>query len=426
MKKRIIIIFISLLSVMPVFAQLQASGVYRIANATTQFGMDVPKRTTILNYATGDVYVLMKNENATTTLSGLILGTDYVDLQLWQGNIFATYLNQPVLTTSSPTFSGLTVNSQIISNGMVPPTTTNYTLGTSLLEWSMIYSQGIAISNGLGVHGYIHNYAYEIIDSTLTVAQGIKAASFTKTGGTPSQFLKADGSVDGTAYIPLSGSNAIGGSLAPIGVGAYDLGTLSYYWNRVYANNFISNVATGTQPYAAISTTLNTNLNADLLDGQHGSYYLDYNNIVNTPIASIPEYIGMKQYSQSDHHLDTDTIYYSLRLADTTVQSGALTYSDTYDKFVIGVNGDYQIMYSFTFTTTSTNLDLIEFKIFNGNTLLIRKDKFIANNTYTYSITIVTTSKLTANSLISLHISHQGSGGVISIFFMSASIKKLN
>ncbi len=37
----------------------------------------------------------------------------------------------------------------------------------------------------------------------------------------------------------------------------------------VTAPNFISNVATGTQPYATASDTLNTNLNADMLDSKH-------------------------------------------------------------------------------------------------------------------------------------------------------------
>lgn len=41
----------------------------------------------------------------------------------------------------------------------------------------------------------------------------------------------------------------------------------------IQAPNYISSVATGTQPYACTSTTLNTNLNADLLDGEHGSRY---------------------------------------------------------------------------------------------------------------------------------------------------------
>jgi hypothetical protein len=45
--------------------------------------------------------------------------------------------------------------------------------------------------------------------------------------------------------------------------------------NQVFsAPNFVSTVAVGTQPYATTSTTVNTNLNADLLDGLHGTAYL--------------------------------------------------------------------------------------------------------------------------------------------------------
>lgn len=63
------------------------------------------------------------------------------------------------------------------------------------------------------------------------------------------------------------------------------LGSASARWSNIYSvlgnftgningNYFISNVATGTQPYACTSTTLNTNLNADLLDGYHeASFY---------------------------------------------------------------------------------------------------------------------------------------------------------
>lgn len=45
---------------------------------------------------------------------------------------------------------------------------------------------------------------------------------------------------------------------------------------------FMSTVGTGTQPYQCNSTTLNTNLNADLLDGQHGTFYQNrvYDNYV--------------------------------------------------------------------------------------------------------------------------------------------------
>ncbi|MCP4645778.1 MAG: hypothetical protein GY851_35360 [bacterium] len=43
----------------------------------------------------------------------------------------------------------------------------------------------------------------------------------------------------------------------------------------VTALNYVSDVAIGTQPYACTSTTVNTNLNADLLDGEHASAFED-------------------------------------------------------------------------------------------------------------------------------------------------------
>lgn len=52
--------------------------------------------------------------------------------------------------------------------------------------------------------------------------------------------------------------------------------------------NVVSSVATGTQPYAATSTTLNTNLNADLWDGYQFSDYL--NQAVKT--TSSPTFVG--------------------------------------------------------------------------------------------------------------------------------------
>lgn len=45
--------------------------------------------------------------------------------------------------------------------------------------------------------------------------------------------------------------------------------------NQVFgAPNYVSTVTTGTQPYAATSTTVNTNLNADLLDGNHAAAFV--------------------------------------------------------------------------------------------------------------------------------------------------------
>jgi hypothetical protein len=49
------------------------------------------------------------------------------------------------------------------------------------------------------------------------------------------------------------------------------------------ADQFISTVASGTAPFVVTSTTVVTNLNADLLDGQDGSHYLDWTNFTSLP-----------------------------------------------------------------------------------------------------------------------------------------------
>ena len=55
------------------------------------------------------------------------------------------------------------------------------------------------------------------------------------------------------------------------------------------ANTFTSTVASGNAPFVVTSNTLVTNLNADLLDGQHGSYYTTANNLTGTiPSAVLP------------------------------------------------------------------------------------------------------------------------------------------
>lgn len=74
----------------------------------------------------------------------------------------------------------------------------------------------------------------------------------------------------------------------PQGVSAFQLdntGTL-LLGAKTSAANFISSVATGTQPYAATSTTVNTNLNADMVDGVHGTSIAPLYNISGTVQAS--------------------------------------------------------------------------------------------------------------------------------------------
>lgn len=92
----------------------------------------------------------------------------------------------------------------------------------------------------------------------------------------------------------------------------------NFYDSVLTAPNFISNVAIGTSPYACTSTTLNTNLNADLLDGQHasefqasGSYQpldADLSAIATLNFASIS---FLKKTAADTWALDTNTYYKS-------------------------------------------------------------------------------------------------------------------
>lgn len=53
-----------------------------------------------------------------------------------------------------------------------------------------------------------------------------------------------------------------------------------------------STIATGTAPLTVASTTLVANLNADLLDGQEGSYYLDSANHTGGGFARVFAFMG--------------------------------------------------------------------------------------------------------------------------------------
>lgn len=64
-------------------------------------------------------------------------------------------------------------------------------------------------------------------------------------------------------------TTVVNGNITPYVNANFDLGRTDYYWHRVYANAFISKIATGTQPFQCVSTTTCTNLNADMVDGYH-------------------------------------------------------------------------------------------------------------------------------------------------------------
>lgn len=91
-------------------------------------------------------------------------------------------------------------------------------------------------------------------------------------------------------------TTVVNGNITPYVNANFDLGSTDYYWNRVYANAFISKIATGTQPFQCVSTTTCTNLNADLLDGFHG----DEGSSANTYVRRSPSKYIFVNYINSD------------------------------------------------------------------------------------------------------------------------------
>ena len=81
---------------------------------------------------------------------------------------------------------------------------------------------------------------------------------------------------DWATYLTMNDQNSRGWIFrrGSTNVASIDSSGQLYTNGRINGNYFTSRVATGTQPYACTSTTLNTNLNADLLDGYHASKFV--------------------------------------------------------------------------------------------------------------------------------------------------------
>lgn len=130
-------------------------------------------------------------------------------------------------------------------------------------------------------------------------------------------------------------------------------------------------IATGTiyDGSARVLTTADegseNGLDADLLDGQHGSYYLNYNNLTNTP--TIPSPLTTEQVQDIVGGMVTGN----------TEQNISVTYDDTTGKLDFGVTGGSGISNVVEDTTPSLggNLDINGYSIYfadsNGTNNLI-------------------------------------------------------
>ena len=108
----------------------------------------------------------------------------------------------------------------------------------------------------------------------------------------------------------------------------------------ITASTFESTIETGTAPFTVASTTLVSNLNADKLDGQEGTYYLDYTNFTNTPDATLTLATSGDGISGSDTftaNQSTDTTFTVTVSSASTNQASTLVYRDASGGFSAGI-----------------------------------------------------------------------------------------
>lgn len=139
-----------------------------------------------------------------------------------------------------------------------------------------------------------------------------------------------------------------------------------YTSGNISANTLTSTVSDGTAPLTVSSTTVVNNLNADLLDGQHGSYYRNFSNLSGLPSPIITgtltgDVTGSASVTLTD--LGNGVLTINTSIASNSVALGSDTtgqYASTVSVAGTGLsattpNGDDGTAYTITSNATPAN-----------------------------------------------------------------------
>ena len=140
------------------------------------------------------------------------------------------------------------------------------------------------------------------VTGAFTTTGNITGNKIIKSGGTSSQFLKADGSVDSNTYLTSHQSLANYVTLN---------GDQTITGKKTFSSQQSFTVAQGTSPFTVTSTTAVTNLNADLLDGVHASGLLTA--LANVDNTTNPKSIyvtvgGTTKYLKVNHAVNSQVL----------------------------------------------------------------------------------------------------------------------
>ncbi len=235
-----------------------------------------PSFTTITStQATGTAPLTVASTTVVTNLNADLLDGQHAAAFQAAGNYLVQAPAATATNTISPTgaTTGLTVNGSATA-----------TLAMNVLQGQAADGVNIALSsattngNGLLVSraaaGTTTN-GLSVTNATGTTTNGLQLTQTSGTFTTGINFTGTFGNLIVAPSFSVTNAGAVTGGTynsQTISAAASFTGTVVAA-TSVSAPILISTVATGTAPLTVTSTTVVTNLNADLLDGQHGAYY---------------------------------------------------------------------------------------------------------------------------------------------------------
>lgn len=276
------------------------------------------------NFSVGGSNFTVASASGNTTIAGTLLAG-------------ATTLTGALGVTGGGTFSGdvavnggdlTTTNTGICSIFNTNAATINIGGDTTAINMggsnsTVTMADDCDVTNNFTVGGTADFDGTTAVGNVLTVDPGAPRSVTIGTlaaPGTLTSYGNVTFGVNSSSTLTTTGSASVGTSLT--------VGTTGNFTGNVTAPRFISNIADGTAPFQVTSTTVVTNLNADKLDGQEGTYYRNASNI-NAGTLSVDRLPTIPQTSVQNLTTDLASKQDNLTNADYTSLTQAYAGSGT-------------------------------------------------------------------------------------------------